>query len=176
MKDKKTLKGSSFCSNLGERCFITQSWAYIHPVDNDSLFGKVLQTSTSEVSNIQVCVARELKASIKQKETKKKRQGIPEDMKQEVRFYVNKHRITTARKWASDCYKGYKFKRETVHNWRNLYWTQYVNKERTSTEKITFKCPGHPSIVSQELTQSWNSWLCNFQKNSHCSWNWSVAL
>ena len=44
------------------------------------------------------CVARELNASMQQKEKKKKRQVSPEDMKQEVGFYANKRRIPAAYK------------------------------------------------------------------------------
>ena len=39
-----------------------------------------------------------------------------------------------------------------VHDWRNLYRAKYVNEKTASTEKITFKGPGRPSMVSQELT------------------------
>ena len=86
---------------------------------------------------------------MRQKETNKKRKVVPEDMKREVGFYANKHGIPAAGKWASDRYKSYEFKRETV---RDLYRAKYVNEETTSTEKITFKGPGRPSMVSQELS------------------------
>ena len=66
--------------------------SYFEYVDNETLFGEGLQTSTGEVSSTQVCVARELNASMQQKEMKKKRQAFPEDIKQEVGFYANKHR------------------------------------------------------------------------------------
>ena len=65
--------------------------SYFEYVDNETLFGEGLQTSTGEVSSTQVCVARELNASMQQKEMKKKRQAFPEDIKQEVGFYANKH-------------------------------------------------------------------------------------
>ena len=73
-------------------------------------------------------------------------------MKREAGFYANKHAIPAARKWAPDRYKGYEFKRETVRDWRNLSRAKYINEETTSTEKTTFKGPGRPSMVSQELT------------------------
>ena len=126
--------------------------SYLRPVNNEFLFGEALQTSTGEVSSTQVCVARELNASMQQKETKKKKQVVPEDMKREVEFYANKHGIPVARKWASDRYKSYEYKRETVRNWRNLYCAKYVNEETKSTEKIPFKGPGRPSMVPHELT------------------------
>ena len=72
--------------------------SYFEYVDNETLFGEGLQTSTGEVSSTQVCVARELNASMQQKEMKKKRQAFPEDIKQEVGFYANKHRDTAAHK------------------------------------------------------------------------------
>ena len=121
---------------------------YLKPVDNKSLFGKTLQTSTGEVSNAQVRVARELNALMQQKETKKKRQVAPEDMKQDVGFYANKRRILAARKWVSDHYKSYEFKRETVHDWCNLYSAKYLNEETRYIEKIAFKNPGRLSMVS----------------------------
>ena len=111
-----------------------------------------LDTSTSEVSSTQVCIARELNALMQQKETKKKRQVVPEDMKREAGFYANKHGILVVCKWASDRYRCYELKRKTVHDWRNLYRAKYVNEETTSTEKITFKGPVRPRMVSQELT------------------------
>ena len=46
----------------------------------------------------------------------------------------------------------YEFKREMVCDWRNWCHAKYENEETTSTEKITFKGPGRPSMVSQELT------------------------
>ena len=58
--------------------------SYSRPVENESLFSEALQTSTSEVSSTQVCVARELNTLMQQKETKKKRQVVPQDMKREV--------------------------------------------------------------------------------------------
>ena len=72
------------------------------------------QTSTGQVSSTQLCVARELNASMQQKEMKKKRQVAPKDIKREVGFYPNKHGIPAARKWAYDRYKCYEFKREMV--------------------------------------------------------------
>lgn len=39
-----------------------------------------------------------------------------------------------------------------VRNWCNLYRAKYLNEETTYTEKITFKDPGRPSMVSQKLT------------------------
>ena len=83
-------------------------------MDNESLFGEALQTSTDEVSSTQVFVARELNASMQQKETKKKRQVVLEDMKREVVFYANKHGTPAVRKWESGHYKGYEFKRGAV--------------------------------------------------------------
>lgn len=76
--------------------------SYFEYVDNETLFRDGLQTSTGEVSSTQVCVARELNALIQQTELKKKRQVFPEDMKREIGFYVNKHGIPAALKWASD--------------------------------------------------------------------------
>ena len=116
-------------------------YLYFKLVDNESLFGEALQT-TSEMSSTQVCVARELNASVQQKEMKKKRQVASEDMESEVGFYVNKHGIPAACKWASNYSKGYEFYRETVRNSPNLYRAKYVNEETTSTEKITFKSFG----------------------------------
>ena len=72
--------------------------SYFKPLDNESLFGEALQTSTGEVSRTQVCVARELNLSMQQKETKKKRQVVPQNMEQEVGFYTIKHGIPAARK------------------------------------------------------------------------------
>ena len=65
--------------------------SYFEYVDNETLFRDGLQTSTGEVSSTQVCVARELSASMQQKEMKKKRQAFPEDIKQAVYFYASKH-------------------------------------------------------------------------------------
>ena len=82
---------------------------YFKPVDNESLFSEALQTSTGEVPSTQMCVARGLglNASMQQKEMKENRKVVPEDMKREVGFYANKHRIPAARKWASERYAIY---------------------------------------------------------------------
>ena len=66
------------------------------PVGNESLFSEALQTSTSEVSSTQVCVARELNASMQQKETKKKRQVISEGMKREVGLMPKTQRTSSS--------------------------------------------------------------------------------
>ena len=122
--------------------------SYFKPLDNESLFGEALQTSSGEMSSTQVCVAKELNALMQQKETKKKRQVVPEDVRREVGLYANKCGIPAACKWASDRYKGYEFKSETVRDWRNLYHAKDVNEETTSNEKG----PGRPSVAAQELT------------------------
>ena len=59
---------------------------FLKPVENKCLFGEALQASISEMSSTQVCVSRELYASIQQKETKGKAQVVSEDMKWEVGF------------------------------------------------------------------------------------------
>ena len=100
---------------------------------------------------------------MQQKETKKKRQVVPEDMKREAGFYANKHGILVVCKWASDRYRCYELKRKTVHDWRNLYRAKYVNEETTSTEKITFKGPVRPRMVSQELTAEMKTILHNLR-------------
>ena len=80
---------------------------YFKLVDNESLSSEALQTSTGEVPSTQMCVARGLNASMQQKEMKENRKVVPEDMKREVGFYANKHRIPAARKWASERYAIY---------------------------------------------------------------------
>ena len=49
-------------------------------------------------SSVQVCVARELKTSMQQEGTKKKRQVVLQDMKRDVAFYAIKRGIPAARK------------------------------------------------------------------------------
>ena len=101
---------------MGERFYysLISTRSYFKLADNESLFGKALQTSTDEAPSTQLCIARELDASMRQKETNKKSELASDERKQEVGFYVNKHAILAARKCPSDSYKDYEFKRETV--------------------------------------------------------------
>ena len=133
--------------------------SYFKPAGNESLFGEALQTLTGEVSSTQLCIARDLNASMRQKETSKKSELASDDRKQEVGFYVNKHAILAARKCPFGSYKGYEFKRETVGDWRNLYPAKYIKEETTGTVKITFKGSGRPSMVSPNWQQK-SKWFC----------------
>ena len=71
--------------------------SYFKPADNESLFGEAVKTNGAQYL---ACITRELNAlkRYEKKETKKRRQVAPEDMKREVVFYGNKHGIPAARK------------------------------------------------------------------------------
>ena len=138
--------------------------SYFKPANNESLFGEALHTSNGEVSSIQVCVARELNATMQDGETKKKRQIVPAKVKQEVGFYANKYGIPAARKWASDQYKNFEFKRETVRDWKKVYFQKYVNNEASSSSvEVVFKCSGRPGMIDSEMTTDIKSILQNLR-------------
>lgn len=128
-------------------------FSYFKPAEKgDPLFGEALQSTTGDVSATQVCAARELNAMMQESENPRKRQSYTEKLKQTVGFHANKHGVAAARKWATEHYRGFEFKRETVRDWKQKYKKKYVEKGFVETSSVNFKKPGRPSMLSEELT------------------------
>ena len=81
----------------------------------------------------QICAARELYSLQEELRSKRKRQTIPEKIKKEVASRAWKYGIPEARKWGERKYVEYKFKRETVRDWKFKY-ENFCKENITSTD------------------------------------------
>ena len=90
---------------------------YFMQAPNDHLDGRTLNPDGPSTSS-HICAARELQEELS---LKRKRQTIPEQIKKEVAYRAWKYGIPEARKWGERKYVEYKFKRETVRDWKFKY-------------------------------------------------------
>ena len=105
----------------------------------------------------QICVGRELHSLVKQEaNARMRRQTIPEKIKKEVAYRAWKYGMPEARKWGDKKYPEYKFKRETVRDWKFKY-EKYCKENlavSANSSQSLFAMPqrGKPSLISEELS------------------------
>lgn len=68
-----------------------------------------------------ISAARELNSFQEQREQKKKRQVLPENVKKEIGFYAWKYGNLQRRRWIPKNCLQFSFKRETVRDWKLKY-------------------------------------------------------
>ena len=132
---------------------------------NDHLDGKALNPDGPSTS-FQICAARELNSLQEELSSKRKRQTIPEKIKKEVAYRAWKYGIPEARKWGERKYVEYKFKRETVRDWKFKY-EHFCKENITSTDASStfFSMPrrGRPAILTDELMTEIKQILSNLR-------------
>ena len=99
---------------------------------------------------------------------------FPKKLKKKSDFTLISNGIPAAREWAANKYKNFEFKRETVRDWQNKYRSTYVNNS-TPSDTLSFKGPGRPSMLSDELTAEIKMILQNI-RTSGCAVNRKVTI
>ena len=85
-----------------------------------------------------------------------RRQTVPEKIKKGVAYRAWKYGIPEARKWGDKKYPEYKFKRETVRDWKFKY-EKYCKENlaasaNSSQGLFTMPQRGKPTLISEELS------------------------
>ena len=96
--------------------------------------------------------------------SKRKRQTIPEKIKKEVAYRAWKYGIPEAREWGERTYVDYKFKRETVRDWKFIFFCK-ENITSTDASPTFFSMPrrGRPAILTDELMTEIKQILSNLR-------------
>ena len=96
-----------------------------------------------------------------------RRQTIPEKIKKEVAYRAWKYGIPEARKWGDKKYPEYKFKRETVRDWKFKYEKyckeNYLAVSANSSQSLFTMPRGKPALISEELSSEIKQILSNLR-------------
>ena len=113
----------------------------------------------------QICVGRELHSLLVQQEAnaRMRRQAIPKKIKKEVAYRAWKYGIRETRKWGDKKYPEYKFKRETVRDWKFKYKKYCKENSNSSQSLFTMPQRGKPALMSEELSTGIKQTLSNLR-------------
>ena len=137
---------------------------------NDYLCREASQALNPEGSSTlsQICVGRQLHSLVQQEENARmRRQTIPEKIKKQVGYRAWKYGIPEARKWGDKKYPEYKFKRETVRDWKFKY-EKYCKgnlavSANSSQSLFTMPQRGKPALISEERSTEIKQILSNLR-------------
>ena len=150
---------------------------YFLQASKDKLDGRPLNVSIPGCSSATtLSAARELNELQQEKDTKNKRQILPEKIKKEVARYAWKNGIPEARRWASKKYPDLVFKRESVRDWKSKYAKHF---EANNEGGFALPRQGRPPMIKEEHTTEIKSILHNLRasggaisRNCHSYWKW----
>ena len=137
---------------------------------NDYLCREASQALNPEGSStsLQICVGRELHSLVQHEaNARMRRQTIPEKSKKDVAYRAWKYGIPEARKWGDKKYPEYKFKRETVRDWKFKY-EKYCKENlavsaNSSQSFFTMPQRDKPALISEELSTEIKQILSNLR-------------